>query len=327
MNLGEKENNMSTIVAYPTTDNIQIGFFEGSIKNIQYMSLDYPSTANEIESLTREIVETIKTPSFDLGVACYGMIEKTSNPIIELNENIVQSLKNNSYGNNKTNMAGIFINSLKPKKALLAYPLTFDCLSPTFQLSGIPQIERRMVAHSLDHLMAGEGKKVVSVYLSEDEISVCAQDNGKIIDITNSYDGEGPITPTRSGFFQQRCPYKMAFSGEIQMDELIQKIRVNGGLLAHLRTSNLDEVFERIDSGDGKAKLVYSAMLYTIHKEIGRKATTLCGDFKEISLTGPLSSNTRFVSDLRNEIKLTDQVVLRNHSCPVAYLNNAGLLK
>jgi butyrate kinase len=236
-------------------------------------------------------------------------------------------LKDGEFGNDKTNMAAVFIHFLKPKKAIISYPLTFDCLPETAKLSGVPQIERRMVAHTLDHLMAGEGKRVVSVYLSNDEISVCAQDDGNILDITNSYDGEGPITPTRSGFFQQRCPYKMAFSGKYSEEELVKKIRENGGLFSHLGTKNLNEVFEKIDNGDKKAELVYSAMLYTIHKEIGRKATALMGDFEEISLTGPLASNPRFVSDLRKEIKLTDKVILRNHSCPVAFLYKSGLLK
>ncbi|MEZ4813175.1 MAG: hypothetical protein R2883_06845 [Caldisericia bacterium] len=262
---------MSAIIAYPMPDAMIIGFFDDNIKDVRYLTIDYPTSTDNFDETIKEISSEMNIPEFDIGIACLGMTDKTSEPFLDLTDEIADSLRNNEFGHDSANMTGVFIHALKPKKAILAYPHTYDCLSDTAKLSGTPKIERRMVARTLDHLIAGDDKKTVTVYLSEDEISVCAQDDGKVIDITNSYDGEGPMTPSRTGFFQQMCPYKMALSGKLSKEEMLEKIRSKGGLYAHLGTSSIDEIFKMIDDGNENAKLVYDAMIYTIHKEVGRK--------------------------------------------------------
>lgn len=317
---------MNSIIAYPTDNEMVVDFYEDDISQSNFVSIDYPKSHSDFEDAIRDVMIEMGNPEFDVGVACYGLTQRTNKSSMELTADIVQSLSGCEYGVDPSNMTSVLIHALNPKRAILAYPLTYDCLSPVAKLSGIPQIERRMVARTMDHLMAGEGKKVLTVYLSEGEISVCAQDNGKVIDITNSYDGEGPITPTRSGFFQQKCVYSMAFSGKYSQDELLDKIRYKGGLLAHLGTSKLDDVYGMIDDGDKKAKLIYDAMLYTIFKEIGSKSAWLCGDYEGIILTGPLSADDRFTRDIKNGISKLGSVAINNKLCVATFLKNQGII-
>ncbi len=317
---------MNLLIAYPTDDEMRVGFSENNGSKPAFLSIGYPTSHEDFENAIKEAFSEMGNPVFDIGVACYGMTQKTDKPSIELTSDVIKSLSACEYGMDPSNMTSVLIHALNPNKAILAYPLTYDCLSPIARLSGIPEIERRMVARTMDHLMAGEGKKTLTVYLSQGEMSVCAQDKGKVIDITNSYDGEGPMTPTRSGFFQQKCVYSMAFSGKYSREELLDKIRVRGGLLAYLGTSDLDEVYGMIDGDDEKAKLIYDAMLYTLFKEIGSKSAWLCGDFESIVLTGPLSDNKRLVDDIKAGITKLGNVSVNNDLCVATFLRSQGII-
>jgi len=317
---------MNLLIAYPTDDEMRVGFSENKDSKTSFLSIGYPTSHKDFENTIKEVVSEMGNPVFDFGVACYGMTQKTDKPSIKLTSDVVKSLSACEYGVDPSNMTSVLIHALNPNKAILAYPLTYDCLSPIARLSGIPEIERRTVARTMDHLMAGESKKALTVYLSKGEMSVCAQDKGKVIDITNSYDGEGPMTPTRSGFFQQKCVYSMAFSGKYSREELLDKIRVKGGMLAYLGTSDLNEVYGMIDGGNEKAKLIYDAMLYTLFKEIGSKSAWLCGDFEGIVLTGPLSDNKRLVEDIKTGISKLGNVSVNNDLCVATFLRNQGII-
>lgn len=68
-----------------------------------------------------------------------------------------------------------------------------------------------------------------------------------------------------------------------------------GGLMAHLQTSDLQEVEQRIRKGDKKANVIYEAMAYQISKEIGAMAVVLKGSVEAIVCTGPLASREMLV--------------------------------
>ena len=98
-------------------------------------------------------------------------------------------------------------------------------------------------------------------------ISVGAHKKGKVIDVANALDGEGPFSPERSGGFPVGDLVKMCFSGKYTQDEIKKKIKGNGGLVAYLNTNDGREVEEKIDDGDEKAKLIYEAMAYQVVKK------------------------------------------------------------
>ena len=74
------------------------------------------------------------------------------------------------------------------------------------------------------------------------------------------------------------------------------------GLLAYLGTDDLREVEERIEAGDGKARLVYDAMVYQIVKEIGAMAAALRGEVDVIILTGGMARSPRIVRDIKGYV-------------------------
>ena len=63
--------------------------------------------------------------------------------------------------------------------------------------------------------------------------------------------------------------------------------------MAHLGTTSVPEVLERIDNGDLHAMLILRAMVYTVSKEIGAMSIALKGDVDAILLTGGMAHSKR----------------------------------
>ena len=139
-------------------------------------------------------------------------------------------------------------------------------------------------------------------------VSVGAHKNGKIVDVANALDGEGPFSPERRGGLPVGALVKMCFSGKYTQEEIKKKIKGNGGLVAYLNTNDAREVEEIIEAGDEKAKLVYEAMAYQISKEIGASAAVLKGDVKAILLTGGIAYSKMFTEMIADRVKFIADV-------------------
>jgi butyrate kinase len=298
---------MNAIAVYPGSKDIAIGYYENG-QQCGMVSVPYPECDCQIGTMVGNISNTFGVDSFDVGITCYGMTASTDKILNDLDPLVVSAVCEAKHGFDKTNYGIIMLASIGAKRMISAYPLSYDILPDRARLSGIQQIERRMVGHTLDHIHARDSfmekigsKSVVTCYLSSDEISVAAWKDGVFQDMCNSWDGEGPMTPTRSGFFHQRCVYKMSLSGKFEMDTVLGKVRTNGGLFAHLGTSDLAHVREKISSGDAKADLVYKAMIYQIAKSIG-KYSVLCQKPEGVCFTGPLATDEKLVSDVASQV-------------------------
>lgn len=295
---------MNLITVYPASDRIDIACFQGR-ERTGLTSIPYPECSCDVGSIVETIKNIFTVESFDIGATCYSMAPQTSDAFLNLMPDVVDGICQSRYGYHKTNYGTIILASIGAKRMISAYPLTYDCLPETMKLSGIPQIERRMVGKSLDHVLAyglaqktcGSNKPIVTCYLSDDEITVAAWEDGKIVNMNSSWDGEGPMSLTRSGFFHQRCVYRQCFSGKKTQDEMLAKVRFTGGVSSHVNATSFAQLEQLVSNGDAKAKLVYEAMVYQIAKTIGRMAV-LCYKPELVVFTGPLASSSRFVNDI-----------------------------
>lgn len=299
---------MNLISVYPASDRIDIACYQGD-KKVGKTSVPYPECSCEIGSVVETIKNVFSVDNFDVGVTCYAMGPQTTNGLMTLSPDVVDDICQAKFGYDKTNYGTIILASIGAKKMISAYPLTYDCFPDIMRFSGIPQIERRMVGRYLDHSLAydfaqkscGQSKPVVTCYLSNDEITVVAWKDGKLVNMNSSWDGEGPMTMTRSGFFHQKCVYKLCFSGKKTRDEMIARVRFNGGVSSHVGITNLKDFEDVISKGDHKAKIIYDAMVYQISKTIGRMAV-MCQRPEMIVFMGPLSTDSKFVGDINGYI-------------------------
>ena len=133
-------------------------------------------------------------------------------------------------------------------------------------------------------------------------ISVGAHRKGRVIDVNNALDGEGPFSPERAGTLPAGDLIDLCFSGKLTQAELKKRISGKAGLTAHLGTNNVAEVVARIEQGDEHARLVLDAMIYQIAKSVGGAAVALEGQIDAILLTGGIAYSEYVVSRLSKRV-------------------------
>ena len=170
------------------------------------------------------------------------------------------------------------------------------------KISGLPELPiQRGAGHPLNEKAAGWtiAKKLGGVY--EDYnfiichlgggITVNAHIKGKIIDShINAF------SPERAGALPMIGFTKMCFSGTWDQAACVKRQMGNGGLVAYLGTSDVQEVVRRIEDGDREADFYLQAMVYQIAKDIGGMATVADGAIDRIILTGEIA-HSKYLTD------------------------------
>ena len=118
-------------------------------------------------------------------------------------------------------------------------------------------------------------------------ISIGAHKHGKVVDVNNALNGEGPYSPERSGTLPAGDLVKLCFFGSKTPKEVTHMIRGQGGMVAYLGTNDMRDILKRIKSDKDKhAEQVYKGMAYQVAKTIGEMAVVLKGKVDAIILTG-----------------------------------------
>lgn len=133
-------------------------------------------------------------------------------------------------------------------------------------------------------------------------ISVCAHQQGRMVDNIDSTRGEGRMAPTRSGGVPAADVVELCFSGNYSKKEMMDKIMKVGGWMDLLGTSDAREVLKRIDNGDRFAELVFRTTAYQISKDIGAMAAVMDGNVDAVVLTGGLARSDRFVDMIKQKV-------------------------
>jgi butyrate kinase len=141
-------------------------------------------------------------------------------------------------------------------------------------------------------------------------VSVGAHLKGKIVDVNNALDGEGPLSPERSGSVPVGALAKLCFSGKYTLEEIKKKINGKGGFVAHLNTNDYRVADKAANNGDEKARVVRDAMLYQVSKEIGKCAAVLSGKVDAIILTGGIAYANYVVEYIKERVSFIAEVVV-----------------
>lgn len=139
-------------------------------------------------------------------------------------------------------------------------------------------------------------------------ISVTAHKKGRMVDSNDIIEGDGPMTPTRSGALPLMPVIEMAYSGKYEKEELIGRMVKKGGLLDHLGCDDMRKIEVMIKGGDEYAKLVVDSMIYQIAKYAGSMAVTLGGKIDAIIFTGGLAKSAYVVEGLKKWISWLGQI-------------------
>ncbi len=237
-----------------------------------------------------------------------GLIRPIPGGTYLVEEPMLQDLRSGVLGEHASNLGGILAQDIALPLGIPAYivdPVVVDELQDLARPAGTPSVERTSIFHALNH------KAVARRYAEEQDhryddlnlivvhlgggITVGAHNKGRVIDVNDGLNGEGPFSPERAGGLPALKVVKLCFAPGADEKQITKSIKGNGGLAGYLGTNDAREVGRRIDAGDAEAERVYRSMAYQVSKEVGAMAVVLRGKIDAILLTGGLAWDHRFV--------------------------------
>ncbi|MBN1894987.1 butyrate kinase [bacterium] len=221
-----------------------------------------------------------------------------------------------------SNIGVILADALAGESGVPAYfvdPVSVDEMSDMARLTGLPEIRRISLAHALNIRAVGRKAAALLDTAMEDldlviahlggGISVCAMKQGRMLDVTNANE-EAPFSPERAGTLPSGQLVRMCFSGKYSQAGIMRKLTREGGLVAHLGTSDLRLIVKKIEAGDGHAQAVLQAMAFQIGKTIASMAAMLCRLPDAVVLTGGGVHCGPLVSGIRKHVDFMGPVLL-----------------
>ena len=196
-------------------------------------------------------------------------------------------------------------------RAFIADPVVTDELEPIARVAGHPKFERLSIFHALNQKAIArlharktgksyEELNLVVVHLGGG-ISVGAHKKGRVVDVNNALNGEGPFSPERSGTLPVGQLIELCFSGRFSKEQLQRMVVGEGGYVAYLGTNNAHQVQLAAEAGDEKAAFIQEALGYQVSKHIGEMCVVLDGIVDAILVTGGLANNKVLVEHIRSK--------------------------
>ncbi|WP_462279668.1 butyrate kinase [Salinivirga cyanobacteriivorans] len=253
-----------------------------------------------------------------------GLIKPVEGGCYVVNDRMIEDLKKAERGEHASNLGALIAHDIarevKDAQAFIADPVVVDELQDVARFTGHPKFERKSIFHALNQKAIGRihARSMHKKYHDLNfiiahmggGISVGAHRKGKVIDVNNALDGEGPFSPERTGTLPAGDLAKLCFSGEFTLEDVKKMIKGKGGLVAYLDTNDAYTVEKAADSGDEKAKVVQDAMCYQVGKAIGEMSAVLKGEVDAILLTGGIAHNKYLVDYVREMVGFVAPIVV-----------------
>jgi len=223
--------------------------------------------------------------------------------VYEVNQALIEDLKVGIMGQHASNLGGLIAHdiasSLNGAIAYIVDPVVVDELDDIARISGHPELERKSIFHALNqkaiarnhaktHNVDYEDLNLIVAHMGGG-ISVGAHRNGKVVDVNQALDGDGPFSPERSGTLPSGALAALCFSGKYTHDEVKKMITGKGGYTAYFDTNDAYTIELAAKNGDEKAALIQDAMAYQVAKEIAAMSAVLEGRVDGILLTGGIA--------------------------------------
>lgn len=280
----------------------------------------------------------INLTKLDAIVGRGGLLKPIEGGTYRVTDKMVEDLKVGVLGEHASNLGGILAKEIADKLNIPAFivdPVVVDEMQDVARLSGMPELKRKSIFHALNQKAVARrganeiGKSydlsnLIVVHMGGG-VSVGAHRKGKVVDVNNALDGDGPFSPERTGGLPIGDFAKLCFSGKYTLAEMKKKVKGKGGLVAYLNTNDGRDVIEMINNGDKNAELVFKAMAYQIAKEVGACAAVLKGDIDAIILTGGLAYGETFVGWIRESIDFISKVLVYPGEDELGALVGGGL--
>ena len=286
----------------------------------------FDHVAEQYEFRKDLVVKTLKEHGIALNeltgiVSRGGLLSPIEAGAYEVNDDMVWQLKNKPQNEHASNVGAMIARALSVELGIPAFiydGITVDELTPINKLTGLPILRRKGMGHNLNTRAAamryarenGKSYKDITVIVAHlgGGISVNLHHNGRIEDFIS--DEEGPYSPERAGGLPMFDVIKMCFDGQHTYDSMMKTVKRQGGLMAHLGTTDSRKVEEMVAAGDEHARLVYEGMALNVAKNIGKCAPGVCGKVDAILLTGGIAYSKYVTEYIRERVEFIAPVVV-----------------
>ncbi|MCB2221936.1 MAG: butyrate kinase [Bacteroidetes bacterium] len=313
----------------PGSTSTKIAVYDGesplflkNLKHSQDLLAEFEKITDQFQYRKNLIIKQLEEAEIDLAnirlvMGRGGLLKPMESGIFEVNAAMIRDLKNSPLGEHASNLGGLIAEdiarSLPEARAYIANPVVVDEMTDLARYTGHPYFKRKSIFHALNQKAVArehaksvmknyEALNLIVVHLGGG-ITIGAHRRGRVIDVNQGLDGEGPFSPERSGTLPIGDLVRLCFSGKLTQKEIMSMIKGQGGLVAYMGTNSAYEVEKRAYEGDERASQVMQAMAYQIAKDIGAMATVLEGELDGILITGGVANSKWFVNLLIERVK------------------------
>jgi butyrate kinase len=252
-----------------------------------------------------------------------GLLHPLEGGVYAVSDPMVRDLQSGRYGRHASNLGGVLARAIADEAGCPAYiadPVVVDELDDIARLSGHPQLPRKSIFHALNQKSSAreacrrrgivyESSSLIVAHMGGG-VSVGAHRNGRVVDVNNALDGEGPFSPERAGTVPAGQLVELALTGEYDRAALKKMLTGEGGMVAYCGTNDVRELIRRQDDGDEEAALVLRAMCFQIAKEIAAHGATLSGSVDAIVLTGGMAHNDVVIAEIGARVGYLGPIVV-----------------
>lgn len=254
-----------------------------------------------------------------------GLMKALAGGVYRVNETMLDDLDSCRYGTHASNLGAPLAVELAARygvencPAFIADPVVVDEMIPEARISGIKGMERRSIFHALNQKSTGRAAAASMGRAYEDVsliiahmgggISVGAHRKGRVIDVNNALDGEGPFSPERSGTVPAGQLLDLVEKG-VPLPEIRRLLTGSGGLASLRGSKDYKKLEEDLKKGDKESLILHKALVLQISREICSHGATLEGHIDGIVLTGGLANSTLLVEDIKRKIGFLGKVIV-----------------
>jgi butyrate kinase len=262
------------------------------------------------------IEEGIEVDSIKIIMGRGGLTYPLESGVYRVNNQMLKHARLGVLGQHASNLGPLLADYIAQQipfaKAYVADPVVTDELCEVARIAGHPNFRRQSIFHALNQKATARlhakksGKKYEKMNLIVAHlgggISVGAHKKGRVVDVNNAFDGEGPFSPERSGSLPVGQLIGMCYSGKYSEEQMRRMVVGEGGYVGYLGTNNAREVEEMAASGNQKARLIQEALYYQVSKMIGEMAVVLAGDVDAILLTGGMAFSSHLETSIIDKV-------------------------
>lgn len=309
----------STSTKFALFEEDQIVFEKSLLHSVNDLK-NFTRVGDQFNFRKELIINELHSRSIDTGrikavVGRGGFLKPIESGIYRVNSSMKKDLIEGKRGEHASNLGGLIADDIASElidaTAYIVDPVVVDELHRVARYAGHPEFSRVSIFHALNQ------KAVARLYARSIEkeyenlnlivahmgggVSVGAHCKGRVIDVNNGFDGDGPFSPERSGGVPPGQLLELCFSGTKSKEEVKRMITGEGGMVAYLGTNDFREICSMAKEGDLNALEVQEAASYRIAKEIGAMGVVLKGDVDAIILTGGMAYqdlNTDYITKM-----------------------------